>query len=268
MPKLAIQETLLPGDTLAQRLRIAADLGLSAVEVMAADLDARIDELDVALRHAGLSVSGVNMGRRDGWLLADRAQRDSAADALREALGCALDLGADYVTFVPQYGAGDLPDLTPFASPLDLQRELLVWLLRGASDLAETMDAALALLPVNRQETTFITRLDAAAHCRREAGDHPHITLAASTYHAALEEADWLAALAAHHSLISVMYLSDINGKLPGRGGLPFGMLGERLAALDYRGWLVLAPAGGDPDAADSGELRVCLEFLRRCRLH
>lgn len=267
MPKLAIQEALLPGITLPQRLQCAAALGISAVEFPAAGLDGRIDEVDAALAAAGISACGISMGARDGWLAADIKARDAAADALRRALTSALDLGADYVAFVPHYGKGDLPDLSPAASPCDLQRELLIWLLRGASDLAAAMDAALAMLPVNRYESAFLTRLDAAASLRQAAGDHPNIRLAASTFHAALEEPDLLASLRAHAAALSALYLADSNGRLPGEGYLPFAALGEMLAAQHYSGWLVLG-GGGMPSAAPTAAaLSDCLAFLRRCGL-
>ena len=177
---------------------------------------------------------------------------------------CALDLEADYVAFVPQYGTGDMPDLTPFASPGDLQKELLVWLLRGASDLADAMDADLALLPVNQYETSFLTQLDAAAMLRAEAGDHPRIRLAASTYHGALAEDDLLRALSANIQAICVLYLTDSNGRLPGRGHLPFAAIGETLRSHNFPGWLVLAQSALHPPGSNAGDLGACLALLRQ----
>ena len=266
MPRIAIGEHLLPGATLDGRLATARQLGIAGIEFAADGLDDRIDDIDEALRRHGLSASGINMGRAEGWLAADMAKRDRAADRLRRALTCALDLEAAYVTFVPQYGDTDLPDLTPFASPMDLQKELLIWLLRGVSDLADAMDAALALLPVNRSETSFLTRIEGAAFFRREVGDHPKISIAVDTCHSNLEERDWLDSLKRHHQAISVIYLRDDNGRLPGQGGLPFDSLGEALFSVDYPGWVVLAgaAAGGGPATA---ELAASLAQLRCCRL-
>ena len=264
MPKLAIQEWLLPGSTVDQRLALARELGFAGVEFAAANLDDRIDEIHEALSRQGLSASGVTMGETDGWLSADRKTRDRAADLLRRALTCALDLEASYVSFVPQYGGTDLPDLTPFASAMDLQKELLIWLLRGLSDLAEAMDTALALLPVNRYETAFLTRLEGGAFFRRQVDDHDKITVAASSFHMALEEADLLASLRAHHKAISVIYLADSNRRLPGRGVLPFADMGEALRSIGYGGWLALESVEAGASAADLAE---CLDYLRRCNL-
>lgn len=262
MTNLAVQESLLPGDTAMQQIAAAAALGFSGVEFAAADLDERLDEVYDALQTHGLAASGVNMGQASGWLAADRATRADAADSLRRALTCAHDLEAEYVSFVPHYGDSDLPDLTPFASPLALQKELLIWLLRGISDLADAMETRLAMMPVNSSETRFVTCLDDAAFFRRQVDDHPNITIAANTRCLSLEEKDMAAALAAHCPALSALYLVDDNRRLPGRGALPFASLTGPLRSVDYTGWLVLA---GECDGA--ADLSDCLDYLRRCQV-
>ena len=265
MTKLAIREALLPGKTVDERLALARELGFNGVEFAAAGLDARIDEIDEALRTQGLAASGLNLGETDGWVSADIGRRQRANDMLREALACALDLEADYVTFAPQLGAGDMPDLTPFASPLELQKELLIWLLRGFSDLADAMDAKLALLPLNRSKTAFLTRLEQAAAFCAAVDDHPMITIAASIGEMALEEAALLPCLEAHIDQISVIYLADRKQGLPGAGGLPFPEIGAALRKANYKGWLVVDGRAADDERKHRAELAACVDFLRRC---
>ncbi len=267
MPKLSIQEGLLPGKTVKERLAAAGQLKFDAVEFPAVDLDARLPRIAEALDANGIKASGINMGRQDGCLSADAARRAGAVDALREALTCALDLEADYVTFAPQCGETDLPDLTPYASPIELQKELLLWLLRGLSDLADAMDVRLALQPLNHYETSFITRLDQAVHFRRQVDNHPKITVAANLYHMALEEENLVTALQEHHDDISVIYLSENNRRLPGQGLLPFSTIGETLADMAFDGWLVLegAETTGNSERARQTfqELPGSIQFLR-----
>lgn len=267
MTKLAIREALLPGENVSERLCLARELGFSGVEFAAVELDARIDEIDESLRAHGLAASGLNLGETDGWVSSDIGRRRRANDMLREALACALDLEAEYVCFAPQLGAGDMPDLTPFASPLELQKELLIWLLRGFSDLAEAMDAKLALLPLNRGKTAFLTRLEQAAAFCGAVDDHPMITIAASIGEMALEEAALLPCLETHINQISVIYLADLNQGLPGAGGLPFSEIGAALREKEYEGWLVVDGRASE-DARERGvELAACLEFLQDCAL-
>lgn len=262
MPKLAIQECLLPGNSVSENVHHAAQLGLQGIEFRADNLDERLPEIAAALEGSAFAACGLNMGWRDGCLSADPATRYRAADALREALACALDLGAEYLTFVPQCGKSDLPDLTPYASAHELQRELLIWLLRGFSDLADVMECKLAMQPVNRYETSFITRLDQAARFRQQLDSHPMITTAANLYHMSLEERDLLESLRAHGDDISVIYLADNNRRLPGQGLLPFAAIGEILRSINYQGWLVLA---GDSRAFDKRSAGLTLEDLQAC---
>ena len=262
MQKLAIQEAPLPGATMHEKISTAAELGFRGVEFLAQDLDERLDEVYDALQAHGLAACGVTMGTASGWLAADRAARANATDSLRRALTCALDLEAEYVSFVPHYGDSDLPDLTPFASPLELQKELFIWLLRGVSDLAEAMDAKLAMLPVNHGETTFVTCLNDAAFFRRQVDEHPNITIAANTRCLSLEEDDMAASLAAHCDALSALYLVDDNRRLPGRGALPFANLASALQSTDFAGWLVL-----NGECEDAAELSECLDFLRRLKV-
>lgn len=262
MQKLGIHEALLLGASADEKLAAAAELGFSGVEFPAQDLDERLPEIYDALQKHGLVASGVNMGAASGWLAADRGRRAEAADRLRRALTCALDLEAEYVTFVPHYGDSDLPDLTPFASPMELQKELLIWLLRGISDLADAMDAKLAIRPVNSGETSFVTCLGEAAYFRRQVDNHPNITLAANTRCLTLEEDDVSASLAAHSQALSVVYLLDDNRRLPGQGALPFASLANALQSSDFDGWLVLAG-----ECESIAELSGCLDYLRRVKV-
>lgn len=265
MAKIAIREALLPGETVHARLALARELGFAGVEFAAKRLDERIDAIDEALRAHDIAASGLHMGETDGWVSADRARRQSANDKLREALACALDLEAEYLTFAPQIGASDMPDLTPFASPMDLQKELLIWLLRGFSDLADAMDTKLALLPLNSGETAFLTRLQQADLFCRAVDHHPKITIAASAGDMALEEADLIGCLESHLERISVIYLAGREMRLPGGGGLPFREIGRALRKRDFRGWLVVDERPSKAGRQASVELAACLDFLRDC---
>ena len=267
MTKLAIREALLPGGAARPGLAWAREQGLAGVELAADGLDARIDEVADALQALGLAACGINMGAVDGWVSADIERRRRAEDSLREALACALDLQADYVSFVPQYGAGDMPDLTPVASPQEMRKQLLIWLLRGFSDLAEAMDAKLALLPRCQAKTTFLTRLEQAASFCRAVDDHPMITLAASVCDAALEDENWLGSLEAHLDSLSAIYLVDSDDGLPGAGALPFPELGAALQGRAYSGWLVVDGRVAAGERERKSELGACLDYLRACGL-
>ena len=74
MPKLAIQEDMLPGRTIHERLSSAKRLNLSGVEFWADDVTERVPEIASALQDNHLSACGINLGRIDGYLSPDYLQ--------------------------------------------------------------------------------------------------------------------------------------------------------------------------------------------------
>lgn len=240
MPKLAIQEDMLPGRTVHEHLSNAKHLNLSGVEFWADDLTERVPEIASALEQNNMSACGVNLGRVDGYLSPDLQTRETAIGLMRQAMANAVDLGADYVSFVPLYGASGMPDLTPYRSPIDLEKEMMIWLLRTVSDLAYAIGTQLLMQPINHYETHFMNRMEQAKFFRKKIKDHPHVKIAPNLFHMALEEDDLNATLQTYQDDIGVIYLADSNRRLPGHGLIPFESVGETLKTINYEGWLVL----------------------------
>lgn len=240
MPKLAIQEDMLPGRTVHERLSNAKRLNLSGVEFWANDVTERVPEIATALQDNQLSACGINLGRIDGYLSPDLQTRERAIGMMRQAMADAVDLNADYVSFVPLFGATMMPDLTPYRTPIDLEKEMMIWLLRTVSDLAYAIGTQLLMQPINHYETHFMNRLEQAKFFRTKVKDHPHVKIAANLFHMALEEDDIHTSLKTHQDDIDVIYLADSNRRLPGQGLIPFNAVGETLKAMNYEGWLVL----------------------------
>lgn len=263
---VAIQEMLLPGRTTQERLQRARDLGFAGVEFSAEQLTARVPEIAAALAQTQLQAAAVHFGQRAGFCDPDPALREDAISRLRQALADALDLGAPQVLLVPHWGALTLPDLTPFKTPRQLAADLTVWLLRTVSDLAYAIGVDLLLLPVNRYESALINRLEDAALFRHQIADHPHVKLAASTFHLAVEEADLFAALRTYAAHIAYLQVADHNGRLPGGGMLDFAALGALLREVGYTGWITLeCPQRHEHDLAQ--DLPAALETLRRAAM-
>lgn len=256
--RIAVQESMLPGRSIQERFEAAKAAGFDGIEVYATGLTGRVPELAEAAQKTGVAVAAVNMGRRDGYISPERAEREAAIGALRQAMADAVDLGAGHVVFVPHYGPTRMPDLTPYRAPVELEAEMMIWLLRTVSDLAYAIGVELNMLPVNHYESYFMNRLEHAVRFRRKIKDHAHIKVAANVYHTALEERDWLAALGDHLPHIGYIQVAEQNRHMPGQGALDF----RALAALlqeQYDGWVTCACETG-PVA----ELEACVAYLRR----
>lgn len=234
--RIAVQESLLPGGTVRERFEHARALGIQGVEVMADDLTTRVPEIAEAALETGIQIAAVYMHRRDGYISPQPAEREAAISALRQAMADAVDLGAGHVVFVPHYGPTRMPDLTPYRAPVELEAEMMIWLLRTVSDLAYALDIELDMLPVNRYESYFMNRLEHAVRFRDRIKAHPHIRIAANLFHLTMEERDWLAALQQHLPHIGYIQLAEQNCLLPGQGMLDFSALAQVLSG--YEGWL------------------------------
>ncbi|MFN8375712.1 MAG: sugar phosphate isomerase/epimerase [Anaerolineae bacterium] len=201
----------------------------------------------------------------------DVKARDAAVSHMRQAFADALDIGAAGVTFVPHRGENRQPDLTPFKTAIEIEYELMVWLLRGVSDLAYAIGVELYMQPVNRYESHFMNRLEQAVHFRRQQKDHAHVKVAANLFHMALEEAQPLAslsaALQAEAGDIGQIYLADSNRRLPGQGLLDFAAVMRTIRDSGYQGWLTLecgAPGTNTEYANDYADAAPeCLARLR-----
>jgi sugar phosphate isomerase/epimerase len=257
--KIAVQEDMLPGRTLHDKLFYARDIGVQGVEFQSFGLTERVPQIVEALHTAGLAASAVNMGRRDGFLYPERSERERAIGEMRQAMADAVDMGASAVVFMPHYGSSKQPDLTPFKSPVEIEIELFIWLLRTVEDLAYAIGVELYMQPVNRYESHFLNRLEQAIRFRREIKDHPHVKIAANLFHMALEEANPIQSLREALPDIGQIYFSDSNHRLPGQGLLDFSGVMAMLKEGSYTGWLTLECITSSDDEA----LSTCLNFLR-----
>jgi sugar phosphate isomerase/epimerase len=246
--KLAIHEAMLPGRSLQERYQHAKDLGFDGIEVFAAGLDDRIMDVAMALNEVNLPVASVHLGMMDGYLSPDPQKREAAISTMRQAMATAVDLMAEHVIFVPQWGKLPTPDLTPHRSSEELASELMIWLLRTVSDLAYALGCTLHIQPRNRFETQFMHTVSQASkfmdaiQMKTESGkkDNPYVRIAPNTFDMALEEEDVIAALKRHGQRLGYLYLSDSNGRLPGQGLLDYAKIATTLKDVGYDGWLCL----------------------------
>ncbi len=253
---LAIQETIVPGQSLLEQFETARRYGVQGVEVLAEGLTERVPALVEAIQQTGLRVAAVHMGQRDGYIAPDLAERESAINALRQGCADAVDLGADHVVLVPHYGPTRMPDLRPYQSPIELESQMLIRLLRTVSDLAYALGIELDYLPVNREETSFLTRVTQAVRIRKEINASRYIKIAVNLYHMAREEDDWLDAL--RQNLEHIGYI-QLDQRLLRQERCDFPALAEALRG--YEGWLCLS------GAASEAEIEASLHSLREVGL-
>jgi sugar phosphate isomerase/epimerase len=240
--KLAIQEDMLPGASVSEKLRSAQQLGFKGVEFWVdAEFPRHLPEIAAALAQTNMQCAAVNVGLTR-LIHPEYVVRDQAIAAMRQAMTYAVDLGAQGVIFKPFYSPSPvLPDLRPYKSSLELEAELLVTQLRATlTDLAYALGTELFLEPVNHQETHLVRRVDHAVTVRRKLDDHPHIKIAANLYHMQMEGENLVESLRQHITDIGYIHIADTQRVLPGEGQINFGEIVSVLKGCAYSGWLTL----------------------------
>jgi sugar phosphate isomerase/epimerase len=237
--KIAIQEDMLPGPTLADRFHQAADLELQGIEFWSQTLPGQVNEIEKLNGTGGVIAASINNGMRSRCLDPDPTERKRAELELKEALTLAGRIGASGVVFVPHFFGPLLPDLSPWKDAVALEWELLRSQLADLAELAQRAGVQLWVEPVNRYETHLLNHLGEAESLLYPL-DHPNLGIVADLFHMALEEPDIPAVIREHGALIAHVHLADSNRQLPGRGTTNFTKAFQALAEINYSGWMAL----------------------------
>ena len=118
--KIALQEGLLPGGTLDEKLDFAESLNVEGLEISGRGPARRIDELESALRNRTIRlVSLCGQGTFD-FLDPDVDKRNHSIAEAKENLEVCGHFGAVGLILPPIFGPPRLPDLTPLADAITL----------------------------------------------------------------------------------------------------------------------------------------------------
>ncbi len=255
--QVSIREGMTRGETLAEKLAWLESVGLDAVEIHTTSLTLPPDELIATFAASPIAVSAIEGIPR--LLEADPAQREAAKATIRERLDLAAKLGAVGVLTVPQFGrVPALPDLTPFATGAQLERNLLLAQLRELAPAAAAAGVSLFLEPLNRYEAYIVNRLEQGSAIAQEVG--PQIGVMADFFHMGIEEADIPAAIRANADHLVYVHVADSNRLQPGRGHLDFRPGFRALKEIGYDGPLAIeCRVDGPYDVA----IRDAVELIR-----
>jgi sugar phosphate isomerase/epimerase len=258
--KLAAQEGLVPGDSFAQKLANLAAYGFDGVELSGRELRSRLPEIKAALAESPIVASTVCGGLPNSFTSPDRQVRQENVAAARDLLRCAAEAGTRGIIFVPRFNRTEgVPDLSPLYSINQLQRDLLVAVIKPLAQEAADLGVCLILEPLNRYEARFPKDLAEGASICEQVGS-PGLRLMGDFFHMSIEEADIAASLRAAAPYLVHIHLADSNRLVPGRGHTQFVEPFRALAEIGYQGFGALEC--GVPDPRDQS-LRETASFLR-----
>ena len=261
--KLAVQEQMIPGQTLLEKWELARGLGYDAIEVRGRnnfDMEKRLAEFQAA-RAAGVPMP-TECVEMDHFIGAFKASdRQDAIANLKSQLTVMAQIGGTAVVTPAAWGmfSRRLPPMVPPRSEVE-DREVLLEALRALGEHARREGVLLLLEPLNRYEDHMVNTLAQAVSLVEEAGVPEGLGVNADTYQMNIEEDDFAANIKAAAKWIKHVQLGDSSRFQPGTGHLDWpGVLGA-LHDIGYDGYMALeCRLQGDPETA----LREAAEFMR-----
>lgn len=255
--KIACQESLVTASTFQDKVSMLADYGFDGVEVWGSTLKDRMPIVREAASR--LPISTVCSGYRGTFMSPDKGERDLAVGDMKDLLAMAGDLGARGVIFVPLFGPPQLPDLSPIADPLALEKDLLARLCEEMVPAAERAGVLLLLEPLNRYETHMINSLAQAQEILDRVRS-PRLKIMADFFHMSIEERSTPASIRQFGPSIGHVHLADNTRELPGIGETDFRSGFAALREVGFEGYMALeCKVPGDPAV----ELPKAVRFLR-----
>ena len=258
--KIAAQENLAPGSTFAEKLANLHAFGYDGVELNGRELRSRVPEIKAALAASPVKASTICGGLPNAFTSPDAKLRQESVAAARDLLHCAAAVGARGIVFVPRFNRTEgVPDLSPLYSVNQLQRDLLVAVLRPLAQEAADLGVCLIMEPLNRYEARFPKDLAEAVSICREV-ESPGLRLMGDFFHMSIEEVDIAASLRAAREYLVHIHLADSNRLVPGRGHTQFVDPFRALHEIGFAGFGALEC--GVPEPRDE-TLRQTAQFIR-----
>lgn len=267
--KLSIREYMVPGATLAEKVRKLAQYGFDGIEITGTpDIKEKAASIRELVAGSPVKISAICSGVRGCLLDSRKSERDMALSDLKMFLEAAAEVGATGVIYAPliaikmQIGGprSRVPDLSPLIGIKQTEEKMFVEYTGDLGRHAARFGVFFLIEPLNRYETFWLCRLDEGVEICRAAGT-PGAKVMADFFHMSIEEDDIAASILKAGDLIQHVHLADSNRQQPGTGHTDFrgGFAVLKKIGFDKYGTLECG-VRGKPDEA----LPQCAALIRR----
>ncbi len=205
------------------------------------------------------SVTLMTPGRN--LLAADEAVRSASVDYVKDCVTMVKELDGHEMSVVPGTVGKIDPDSTP-----ENEWQWAVESMQRIYEHAQAAGVRLAIEPINRFETYFVTRCEQALALAEATG--PECGVCLDAFHLNIEEADLLEAIRAAGDRLVDFHVADSNRMAPGMGALDWGSIVTTLKEIGYDGALTVefvapidrTPANRYPDAVETEPVAITPE--------
>jgi sugar phosphate isomerase/epimerase len=270
--KIAVQLTLLPGDSPLDRAKWAKDHGVDGIELVCwggGGLARVAREAETVM--AVLPVSSIcgNLDPADetsfNFLHPELGKRRGSIDGSKRVLALCGQIGAVGQIVPPIFGPPVVPDLAPVMSPLEIEEQLMIAACRELGPYAAEHKTLFMLEPLNRYEQHYLRKQSDGVRVKT-AANVPGIGLLSDLFHMHIEETNTPAALRAAGAHVSHLHLADNTRLEPGTGDIDFKAAFAALKDIHFSGYMAYeCGITGDTPAQKADNLARSLRFVREC---
>lgn len=269
--KLAVQLTLLPGETPRDKAKWALDHGLDGIELNVwgiglSGVRRQADEINGLVPISSVCANADLAGHNSfDFLDPDPAKRRASIEGSKAILEFCSEVGAVGQVVPPIFGPARVPDLSPFMTPLQLEDQLMLAACREMGPYAAERGVVFMLEPLNRYEQHYLRRQVDALRIIQEAAV-PGIGLLSDTFHMHIEETNTPRALRAAGDRITEVHLADNTRLEPGTGDIDFAAIFRALVDTGFGGFLVYeCGISGETPEEKAANLVRSLTYVRDC---
>jgi len=260
--KIVLQLGLIPGASTLDKVSWARDVGVDGIELGAWG-GIELLQRDADICQGILPVTGI-CGNCDAsgagsfdFLDPDPVKRRKSLDGSTAILKLCGQLGAVGQVIPPIFGQARVPDLSPFATALDLEHGLMTAMLNELAPIAAENNTLLLLEPLNRYEQHYLRKLSDGKAAIERASTPQGVALLADTFHMHIEETNSAQSIHDVGNIIRHVHVADNTRFEPGTGDIDFVEIILALSAIGYDGHLAYECS---VSGVSLGEKRAALE--------
>lgn len=259
--KLGLQLGLIPGQSVKDKQKWAADHHVEGIEVSAWNYPVdRLDQLLKDFEDSPVPVVSICGNPSFDFLDPDPNKRRASVEQSKAYLEACGKLGAVGQIVPPIFGPPRINDLSPWKDAITLEKELLTVLCQELGDAAAANGTLFLLEPLNRYEQHLLRRQQDGVEIIERCG-HSHVRLISDFFHMHIEETDTPAAIRQVGKYIAHVHLADNTRLEPGTGDIDFKAGFQALADVGFDGYMVYECGVSGEDKGEA--LARSLEYLR-----
>ncbi len=271
--KIALQLGLVPGQTTADRAKWCADHGVEGIELGAfgtphTELYQQADDINGLVQICSVCANSEPDGTSSfNFLHPEKAKRRASIDGSKSILKFCGQVGAVGQIVPPIFGGPLVPDLSPCATALELEEELMIAAALELGEYAVSKNTLFMLEPLNRYEQHYLRKQSDGVRIIEAVGGIGHgVGLLSDFFHMHVEETNSPEAFRAAKGYTSHIHLADNTRMEPGTGDIDFVASFKVLKENGFDGFMAFeCGISGDDETQKEANLIKSLNYLREC---